>query len=264
MNRGRLTLAGIAVVLVLGAMASDFVVAGFWTDHPMLTAMVSALLVVLLSVEVIEVVLARRGERRWRLLAQAALIELAEGAHATWRVLATGLGAPDGAEQPPDRVRALLASPLQAPDVRRFVEGWLVDAEHRARMRQLLLPHLVTGRQTLAAWAVVLTGSERYTDILDEHVELYGRVDGLSAFLESGYRRSDRRRHRARSTRQFGTPGGEDDDRWFVDNLIGTISIAADLEDRTWSLALRVAPETWWDRRTAELAAPSHAADATQ
>jgi hypothetical protein len=53
-------------------------------------------------------------------------------------------------------------------------------------------------------------------------------------------------------------PGGEEDDVWFVDNLIGTISIAADLEDRTWNLALRVAPEEWWDRRTADLAAPSH------
>jgi len=38
-----------AVVLVLAAMASDFFIAAFWTAHPMLTAMLSALLIVLLS-----------------------------------------------------------------------------------------------------------------------------------------------------------------------------------------------------------------------
>jgi hypothetical protein len=50
-------------------------------------------------------------------------------------------------------------------------------------------------------------------------------------------------------------PGGEADDEWFVDNLIGTIKIGASLEDATWDLAPRVLPQAWWDRRTAELAA---------
>jgi hypothetical protein len=255
---GRRTLAAVAVVLVLVAMASDFLIAGFWTAHPMLTAMLSALLVVLLSVAVIEVVLAGRAERRWRLLAQSALIELAEEAHATWSTLAEGLGVPERADQPPDQVKALLASPQQARPVRRFVEKWLGDSAHQKRMHELLQTHLATGRQTLASWAVVLTGSERYAGIFDEHVEMYSRVGGLRSFLDSGFRHSDPRRQRARSSRHFGSPGGEEDDVWFVDNLIGTISIAADLEDRTWNLALRVAPEEWWDRRTADLAAPSH------
>jgi len=45
----------------------------------MLTAIVSALVVVVLSVAVIEVVLSRRAERRWRVLAQTALMELGDG-----------------------------------------------------------------------------------------------------------------------------------------------------------------------------------------
>ena len=72
---GRRTAAILAILLLVAVAGSDFVVAGFWVSHPMVTAIVSALVVVLLSVAVIEVVLNRRGERRWRVLAQSALIE---------------------------------------------------------------------------------------------------------------------------------------------------------------------------------------------
>jgi len=94
---GRRTAAILAILLLLAVAGSDFFFAGFWVSHPMLTAIVSALVVVLLSVAVIEVVLSRRSERRWRILAQTALIELGEAANTTWRTLAE---APDlqGAE----------------------------------------------------------------------------------------------------------------------------------------------------------------------
>src|SRR6266851_2974137 len=67
---GRRTAAILTILLLLSVAASDFLIAGFWLSHPMLTAIVSALVVVLLSVAVIEVVLSRRSERRWRILAQ--------------------------------------------------------------------------------------------------------------------------------------------------------------------------------------------------
>lgn len=79
--------------------------------------------------------------------------------------------------------------------------------------------------------------------------------------MTSGYRTSDPRSRRARTARQFGDAGGEHEDRWFVDNLLGTIAIASYLEDRTWNLALRIAPEEWWDQRTADLAAPSRVSE---
>src|SRR6266849_4272734 len=59
---------------------------------------------------------------------------------------------------------------------------------------------------------------------------------------------------------EYSSPGGEADDEWFVDNLIGTINIGASLEDATWDLALRLLPQAWWDRRTTELAASTRAA----
>jgi hypothetical protein len=40
---GRRAAAVLAIVLLVAAAGSDFVVAGFWVSHPMLTAIVSAL-----------------------------------------------------------------------------------------------------------------------------------------------------------------------------------------------------------------------------
>jgi len=85
---GRRTAAILAILLLLAVSGSDLLIAGFWLSHPMLTAMVFALVVVVLSVTVIEVVLSRRAERRWRVLAQTSLMELGEAASTTWRALA--------------------------------------------------------------------------------------------------------------------------------------------------------------------------------
>jgi hypothetical protein len=76
------------ILLLLAAAGSDLLIAGFWLRHPMLTAIVPALVVVVLSVAVIEAVLSRRAERRWRVLAQTALMELGEAANTTWGALA--------------------------------------------------------------------------------------------------------------------------------------------------------------------------------
>jgi hypothetical protein len=252
---GRRTAAILAILLLVAVAVSDFVVAGFWVSHPMLTAIVSALVVVLLSVAVIEVVLNRRGERRWRILAQSALIELGEAANTTWTTLANALGLQSANEMSPDAVRAALASDTNGPKVRQQIEAALIDAQLRQNLAGRLAERLADGNQILGRWAVALTASETYAEIFDQHVELYGRVNGLQMFLRNGYRQSDPRGRRGRGRREYSSPGGEVDDEWFVDNLIGTIKIGANLEDATWDLALRLLPEAWWDRRTVELAA---------
>src|SRR6202158_3688519 len=119
---GRRTAAVIAILLLLVVAGSDFFIADFWVSHPMLTAIVSALAVVLLSVAVIEVVLNRRSERRWRILAQSALIELAEAANTSWTSLATALGLQGATERSPDSVRVALASDVKGPKVSQQIE----------------------------------------------------------------------------------------------------------------------------------------------
>ena len=252
---GRRTVAILTIVLLLAVAGSDFLIAGFWLSHPMLTAIVSALGVVLLSVAVIEVVLNRRAERRWRILAQTALMELGEAANTTWRTLAEVLELHGASKMSPDRVRAALASDATGPKARREIEAALMNTQLREKLAGGLADRLADGHQILGRWAVALTASDTYAETFDQHVELYGRVDGLLRFLREGYRQTDPRGFRNRVRREYSSPGGEADDEWFVDNLIGTINIGAGLEDSTWDLALRVLPQAWWDRRTAELAA---------
>ena len=256
---GRRTAAILAILLLLAVAGSDLLIAGFWLSHPMMTAIVSALVVVVLSVAVIEVVLSRRSERRWRVLAQTALIELAEAANTTWSALADALDLRDASGTAPARVRAALASDAKGPKVRRQVEAALMNTQLREKLAARLAERLADGHQILGRWAVALTASETYAEIFDQHVELYGRVGGLLLFLRNGYKQSDPRGLRGRERREYSSPGGEAEDEWFVDNLIGTINIGAGLEDATWDLALRVLPEAWWDRRTAELAAATRA-----
>jgi len=252
---GRRTFAILAILLLLVAAGSDFFIAGFWLSHPMIAAIVSALVVVVLSVAVIEVVLSRRSERRWRALAQSALIELAEAANTTWSALGKALGLEGASDMAPEMVQATLASDATGPTVRRDVEAALLNAQLREKLAGQLTERLVDGHQILGRWAVALTASETYAEIFDQHVELYGRVSGLLQFLQDGHKLGDPRGFRGRAGRQYASPGGEAEDEWFVDNLIGTINIGAGLEDATWDLALRILPQAWWDRRTAELAA---------
>jgi hypothetical protein len=247
--------AALAVVLVLLVAGSDFVFAGFWINHPMLTAIVSALVVVVLSVAVIEVVLSRRAERRWRLLAQSALIELGEAAYNTWSVIAKDMALEGASELLPAQVHDALVSADTGPKIRGQVEHALAERSLRERLASHLSERRTDGRQILARWAVVLTSSETYAEVFDQHVELYGRVDGLERFIHVGHRQSDPRGRRTRPIREYLARGGEAEDEWFVDNLITTVTIGANLEDATWNLALRVVPEAWWDRRTRELAA---------
>lgn len=190
---GRRTSAILAILLLLAVAGSDFLIAGFWVSHPMLTAIVSALVVVLLSVAVIEVVLSRRAEGRWRILAQSALIELGEAANTTWTTLADALGIQGATAMSPDTVRATLASEATGPKVRQQIEAALMSPQLRENLARHLAERLADGHQILGRWAVALTASETYAEIFDQHVELYGCVNGLQLFLGDGYPQTDPR-----------------------------------------------------------------------
>jgi hypothetical protein len=242
----------LAVVLFVLFISSDFYAANFWIGHPATTAVLGSLGTVLVSVTVIEVILSRRSERRWRLLAQYALMELAEAASGAWEVL---LGVVDTEEGESNgsadrsRVTRVLDSPDRAPTFMHKLEAILSDPKRRDELRISLEHALDVSRGLLSRWGAVLTGSASFSGIFDRHVEMIGRIHGLWYFLAYGTRRGSRYR----------SPGGSHADDWFIDNLLSMTRIAIRLEDETWALALRVVPPDWWDMRTDELAAPAHA-----
>jgi hypothetical protein len=128
-RRARITALG-AVALIAVLVSSDFYARQLWLGHPLTTAILASLSAVLVSVTVLEVVLKRRSERRWRLLAQYALLELAEAAHGAWGVL---LGviyeeASDSNDMAdPSQVIQVLDSPARAPELKRKIDVILTD-----------------------------------------------------------------------------------------------------------------------------------------
>jgi hypothetical protein len=237
-------------VIVLAS--SDFYASRFWLDHPATTAILASLGVVLVSATVVEAILSRRSERRWRLLAQYALLELAEAARDAWAVLLhlvdTGADGNDDTADP-SRVTRVLDSTERAPAFRHKVEELLRNPSTREDLQDSLSRTLDVSRALISRWGAVLTGSSSFSELFDRHVEMIGRIHGLWHFLAHGTRRGSR----------FRTPGGAHNDDWFIDNLLSMTRIAIRLEDETWATALRVVPPDWWDTRTDELAAPAHA-----
>ena len=240
----------LAVVLLAIAVASDFYIAGFWVSHPMLTAIISALAVVLLSVAVIDVVLDRRAEHRWRLLAQYALVELAEAAHTVWIRLASEFNIVGAENLSTDDVQQTLNSPDQAPAIRRYLARTLADSARRDGLRRLLDELSQAGRQHLTGWAAVMTGSRSYAEIFDKHVELWSFIHALHHYLAYGS-------HVGQQFLPADLPVRED--VLYPDLLLSVFSHAASLEAETWALAFRLTPAQWWLRRVSSRAAPAHA-----
>ena len=85
-------IAGLAVLLLAAAIASDPLANRFWERNPLLTNLVASLVVVILTVAVINEVLERRQRRRWSVLAQYVLFELVRTARLTWTTLLELLG----------------------------------------------------------------------------------------------------------------------------------------------------------------------------
>jgi hypothetical protein len=113
----------------------------------------------------------------------------------------------------PEGVRSALASDATGPKVRREIEAALMNTQLREKLAGRLGERLADGHQILGRWAVALTASETYAEIFDQHVELYGRVDGLLRFLREGYRQTDPRGFRNRARREYSSPGREADGR---------------------------------------------------
>jgi hypothetical protein len=244
----------LAVALLIFLISSDFYASSFWIGHPAITSVLAALGTVLVSVTVIEAIVNRRSERRWRLLAQYALMELAEAARGAWAVL-LGIVDTEGDDSSetadPSRVTRVLDSRDRAPTFKRKIEAILTDPQTRDDLLKSLEHALDVSRELISRWGAVLTGSSSFSELFDRHVEMIGRIHGLWYFLAHGTRRGSRYR----------SPGGSHADDWFIDNLLSMTRIAIQLEDETWALALRIVPPDWWDKRTDELAAPAHAAN---
>jgi hypothetical protein len=148
--------AATAMVFLLAACVSDFIVGSFWARHTMFTAIASTILVALVSVTVVEVVLDQRSEQRWRLLAQYGLFELADNANVTWLTILKKLDVAGAGDLEASQVHALLDSPDVVQGIRTFLDEALGDAARREGMLKVVEELVIRNQALITRWNVVM------------------------------------------------------------------------------------------------------------
>lgn len=235
--------AGGAIALLITACVSDFTMASFWARHAMFTAVVSTILVALVSLTVVQVVLEERSEQRWRLLAQYGLFELADNANVTWLILLKKLNVPGAAEFQAEQVHALLDSPDDVERIRGSLADSLADATRRDLMLKVVDELMLRNQTLITRWNVVMTGSRSYVGLFDRHVELFTRVNFLQYYLRRG----------SPIGLKYWTTDTVDPEAMFLHTVISVLHVAVDLEVETWTRALSIASSEWWFQRNSEL-----------
>jgi hypothetical protein len=240
-------LAGLAVLFLAAAVASDRLANGFWGRNPLLTNLVASLVAVVLTVAVINEVLERRQRRRWSLLAQYVLFELVRTSRLTWTTLMELLGLMYAGEETETTLSGGARLLHETPTVVDAMRELLADADRRQLLHSVLARLMSRSDEMLGRWAGVMLNSAAYTEIIDRHVELYSRLAWVGSLLEHLEPTDDdpRRRRLSRSSPAVQLQGNYDDE-WLSDNLVAIAQLAQILDESSLVLALRIVPEEWW------------------
>jgi hypothetical protein len=83
-QRETLAVAAVALLALVAGIGSDPFAGQFWDHHALLAGLASSAIVVLLSAVLVGEAIERRGRRRWRVLAQYAMLELVRNARLVW------------------------------------------------------------------------------------------------------------------------------------------------------------------------------------
>ena len=149
-------IAGLAMVVLAGAVASDELANAFWSHHWLLTSLISSLVVVAVSVAVVNEALERRRRRRWSVLAQYVLFELVRTARLTW----TGLMY--AGEQTQATLNTGARTLLDTPRAFAGMQELLADSERRRQLHGLSERLLGRADDVLVRWAGVMLSAAAY------------------------------------------------------------------------------------------------------
>ena len=241
-------LATLAVAGLIAGVASDLVGVRFWNDHPLLAGLTANVIVVLLSVALINEAIQRRSRRRWRVLAQYVMFELAHNARMIW----TGVLEVAGLLPEDASVSASLDAGgrvvRDAPRLGGAIRQVVADGERRRRLYQELARCASASDEVIGRWAAVMLNADAYAEIIDQHVELAGDLVWLKGLLADANPAVDLRRRRARF-RNAVQLEGELDEQWLADRVVMIAQLAEQLDRGTFEAALRIVPVEWWESR---------------
>jgi hypothetical protein len=239
----------LALLAVVGGVLSDVTRQTFWAQHALLAGLVSSVIVVLLSIAVIDEVLARRRRQRWAILAQYVMFELIRNARMIWSGVleAAGLFSATANQQESIDAGAMLVR--DTPGLTAALRGTLDDPAGRVRLHTEIAFLAEHSDEVLGRWAAVMLNAEAYAEVLDRHVELVGDIAWIASVLDSSDPPDDaRRQRRARSSPALQIQS-EINSEWLADRLVVITQLAEALDRGTLELALRVVPVQWWGAR---------------
>jgi hypothetical protein len=239
----------LALIALAGGVVSDATNGSFWGRHALLASLVASVIVIMLSVGVINEVLARRRRQRWSVLAQFVMFELVRNARMIWSGVLDVAGLlPSGADQQEsvDRGAQLVRDTARLSAA---VRGAVADVDRRDRLHTEIAFLAEHANEVLGRWAGVMLNSDVYAEVVDRHVELAGDVAWIGGLLDASHPPDDlRRQRRARgnpAVQIWGDLGGE----WLADRIVVITQLAEDLDRGTLELALRIVPVEWWKAR---------------
>jgi hypothetical protein len=241
-------LAGLALAGLVAGVVSDVIGVRFWDEHPLLAGLTANVIVVLLSAALLNEVLQSRSRRRWRVLAQYVMFELAHNARLLWIAVleAAGLLPPDG----PVSV-TLEAGGRAVGDTARLgtaIRQVLSDHERRRMLCEELSRSASASDDLVSRWAAVMLNADAYAEVIDRHVELASDLVWLKGLVTESTTGADLRRRRARFNSAVQLEG-DIDDQFLADTVVTITQLAEELDRSTFAAALRVVPVGWWQSR---------------
>jgi hypothetical protein len=245
--RGTRIVAGLSLLVLLGAIAWDLANDGFWSRHALFTSLVASSIVVAVTAAVLNDVLERRQRERWSVLAQYALFDLVRAARLVWSGLLELAGLVPNGEVGDAALAAGSEVVHDTPRLAGALDEMLASADRREQLHRLIAGLLGDGQEVLGRWADVMVNSGTYAEIVDRHVELYSRLYWWGSVLDESEPLEE---HLSRPRLSRISPAtqtrGPIEDEWLRDNLVAIAQLAESLDRGSFELALRIVPLEWW------------------
>lgn len=168
---------GIAAVVVAVLLCLSEWWTGFWSEHQMLGAFVSGLILFAIGSALVNEYLAARSRRRWRTVAALALREFQASCHRIEQSVNGVLN-----EASTGHVRH---SAAELSGIRDSASEVISDAQRRLALKQAIDDQLQSARPTVIAWAPVMIGESHYVGYLEQFVGVLGRAWRISRGLDT-------------------------------------------------------------------------------
>jgi hypothetical protein len=248
--RATRAIAGLSVLVLVGAIIWDFTHDSFWFQHALFTNIVAGSIVVAVTAAVLNELLERRQRERWSVLAQYALFDLLRAARLVWTGMVEVAGlVPDG-ELGGEALAAGVETVHDAPRLASAFDSVLASADRRQQLHRLVAQAIGHGEEVLGRWADVMVGSGIYVEIFDRHVELYSRLQWWGSVLDESEPLPEQlglpRLSRVSPATQAGGPV---EDSWLRDNFVAIAQLAELLDRESLELAFEIVPLDWWASR---------------